>query len=648
MRYSSLFSSILLVITIFSLILPSPGITLIVPFQPQVEVKENSLWEDIQAGRLITYDSVMDMLKKIESDGWEDTCSLKEIEDTIRILSLLGRHGIIPGETDEEELERDILELSNPFESSYFYDDDCEYEISSAICSYNEERPIVFCGWIKKTGRQIKKFAKKNKKALIIGAVVVVAVVAVAVVAVAAVGTTAAGASLAEAGVASVGAAGVGLVESSSDEGKKSEKSDSSSTDSFSHATIQDEIVLFKETVLNENLIRAEDFGFPPEENGRILGQVLSHQTLDSLMPGALPVYHEALDRTFHPNDGTKTFSTNSSKIDPIIDVYQLRGERALELHHYDQAIFDFGKVIESNPNDSQAYLERATAYLNSGDYESSLEDYQQYRDKKTDSFDVIDFSFAFAKEFPVGVKDSGTQLLSFVSDCAVHPIDTATEVSRAFGDLAKLAYLKEWAVISQTLAPEVCELISTWDTLSSQEQGKLSGYIVGKYGMDIFIPGASAKLISAGVAGAKEVAAVCRTLKTAEKTLALEAVSQSNSALYSASIVGSDIVKESIPNIDKLLEAGKAADRAGLTKAGRGLAKHGGRESVVFPKPTGSIAQINEQGQKILEGILNHPEKSVFERPHREFGKVIDIMIPGRGGVRFTVNGEMIGFLEP
>jgi hypothetical protein len=97
-----------------------------------------------------------------------------------------------------------------------------------------------------------------------------------------------------------------------------------------------------------------------------------------------------------------------------------------------------------------------------------------------------------------------------------------------------------------------------------------------------------------------------------------------------------------------KFAEGGKALDKAGFTKAGRGITKHGYREESAFPRPTGNPAQVNEQGQKILESILNHPEKIVYERPHPDFGKVIEVVVPGKWGVRFTTDGEMIGFLEP
>ena len=76
---------------------------------------------------------------------------------------------------------------------------------------------------------------------------------------------------------------------------------------------------------------------------------------------------------------------------------------------------------------------------------------------------------------------------------------------------------------------------------------------------------------------------------------------------------------------------------------------KHGYREGSVFSKPIGTPAQVNAHGQKVLESIVNHPKKVIYERPHPDFNKVIEIVVPDKwGGARFTIEGEMIGFLEP
>ncbi len=61
------------------------------------------------------------------------------------------------------------------------------------------------------------------------------------------------------------------------------------------------------------------------------------------------------------------------------------------------------------------------------------------------------------------------------------------------------------------------------------------------------------------------------------------------------------------------------------------------------------NVSDVNEQGQRILESILNHPEKKVLAYVHKINGSVIDIYAPDIGGVRFNGEGtEMIGFLEP
>ncbi len=58
--------------------------------------------------------------------------------------------------------------------------------------------------------------------------------------------------------------------------------------------------------------------------------------------------------------------------------------------------------------------------------------------------------------------------------------------------------------------------------------------------------------------------------------------------------------------------------------------------------------AQVNEQAEKILEGIVNHPERKVIQGRLERFGDVVDIYAPNIGGARYTIEGEFIGFLEP
>ena len=94
--------------------------------------------------------------------------------------------------------------------------------------------------------------------------------------------------------------------------------------------------------------------------------------------------------------------------------------------------------------------------------------------------------------------------------------------------------------------------------------------------------------------------------------------------------------------NLKKFADAGKVIDRKGLTKAGRALAKHGGRKGSVFPKPKGNPAKINKQGQQILEEILNNPNKKII--PDK---KGYEIYLPNGRGAYFNKEGKLRGFVE-
>lgn len=104
--------------------------------------------------------------------------------------------------------------------------------------------------------------------------------------------------------------------------------------------------------------------------------------------------------------------------------------------------------------------------------------------------------------------------------------------------------------------------------------------------------------------------------------------------------------------SVGEMSHSGTQIDKGELTKAGRALQKKTGRADSVFPKAKGNTAEVNLQGQKVLDDILNHPDKTVHFPDHLtdKYGvELVDIFAPGKGGARFTRDGkEMIGFLEP
>lgn len=96
------------------------------------------------------------------------------------------------------------------------------------------------------------------------------------------------------------------------------------------------------------------------------------------------------------------------------------------------------------------------------------------------------------------------------------------------------------------------------------------------------------------------------------------------------------------------LLRAAERQYDRRYTMAGRALAKHGTRPNSVFPAPSGAPDRLNETAARIVAQILADPSRSVSRRHHGRFGMIMDIRSGDGRGVRFSVEGDFIGFLEP
>ncbi len=536
MRYFRTFLNALL------LLLVTPGLSI----QTRAEIsapiesfeEEFDAYAQIRQGLPITYDGFLKLLHDLENDELEKKYDLDDLHQINQFLISCARQGLLPSD-DAEELEADIDELlSDDTSSEFSFWADHTYSI--APTTLHGPIQIMLCksfgskAWreTKKAWKDTKKWAKKHKKTLITLAAI------------------ATGAAIA------LGTAAATKPDAASDS-KESEDPKPipfpSNARSNEHPlialTLEEELLSFKELVDREEFLNPKNTRFPLEEDGRILRDAFMHQSLDVFQKRAAsdPEFHrelQELGRSNHPRSSETIFSMDGftysvpkpskgsdGNVYQLLDgnLYQMRGEYALELHDYDQAIRDFSKVIEENPNHPDAYLDRATAHLNSGDYERSLADYQSYTVQKPAPLKyAFDFSTGFAKGLPKGALESGLQLGPFARDVIIHPINTATEVAQALTSLSKLVYSQEWEILVETLVPEVCELAAKWDTLSPKDQGEHAGYVFGKYGADILIPGASAKILSKGVKGAKKLGKACKSLKTAEKTLALEVLVES------------------------------------------------------------------------------------------------------------------------
>ncbi|MDE3046504.1 MAG: tetratricopeptide repeat protein [Verrucomicrobiota bacterium] len=492
--------------------------------------------------RTLSYDEVVDLLAWIESDSFGESHSIDELDQINQFISFLAMEGV----TDDEKIDMAQATASlfrkNDLQYASLMNPDFGYTIQPAI--YFEDFPdIVLCkSWVKKQWNHTRAFVKKHKKAIIIGTIIVVTV-AVVVVSAVVISSAAAGTAAAS------GLASVGSVAGSSDSNQ------TPSNESIA-SSWQEQASSFKETIAKEQFSAVSELsGISIEENGRIIGSLFAHKTIDTFTasaagnpsianelkdlgfnsqspppkwqttyPGNSPfVPHYSTDSAFS-TDYTVSYAGNFGDLNAMS--YQARGNLALNAECYPQALQDFGKAISLDPNNPTLYLERGIANFELGNYESSITDYSQYIEKKGEPLSITDFSVGFAKGVPKGVYESGKGALLFLSDFITHPVQTSKQVVDSLSQLATLVKNDEFGVVAEALSPELHQLVTHWDTLPSESRGELAGYAVGKLGTDLMAPGAVAKIASKSVNSAKELVAICKNLQIAQETLLLETAS--------------------------------------------------------------------------------------------------------------------------
>lgn len=501
----------------------------------------------------LSYDEVIDLLSCIESDSFE-ACSLEELTQINQLLSFLALEGA--REIEKEGVAISIASLLQGDTYHYATDFNAPYAVQPAIFKGNSSEIALCKSWAEKKWDQTRKFVKKHKKEILIGAIIVVAVTVVVVTAVVI--------SSSAAGVAAGGiAASMGEMDSGSSSLYPSNSDEKTPIPGKSlTSSLEEQISSFKEKVAPEQIaaiLNSREISI--EENGRMIGSLFTHKTVDALTHQArdnpflsyelqdlrvnshypAPKWassspHTCIDQAF----STDYFPTWSSSTDLNTLSYQTRGDWALSSGYYNQAIQDFGRAIEIEPTHPDSYLGRGLAHFELNQFEESVSDFNTYSSLSQTLSSAADFSMGFAQGLPKGIYDSGEGMFLFLSDLAQHPIQTSEKVYDSLSTLSRLAKSGEWDLIAESLSPELHQLIHDWDILTHREKGELSGYAFGKHGADIFLPGATAKAAAKGALSAKELGAICKNLKSAEKVLVLETVAEGSIGVNAGEVITS------------------------------------------------------------------------------------------------------------
>jgi len=198
----------------------------------------------------------------------------------------------------------------------------------------------------------------------------------------------------------------------------------------------------------------------------------------------------------------------------------------------------EYAKTIEFNLADFapplsqedtvKIFQQSASFYFKLGNYKRAAE-YFQKLDEQDEVLSEIrgvcitEFSLGFTKGLVEGLYDSGKGLMLFLAEFIAQPVHTSKQLIQSVSGLVELSKNEDWDRIAQMLFPEICELVNQWEMLPSGKKGELVGYAIGKYGGDIFIPGAAAKIAAKGIENTKKLVAVSRSIKGANDLLALE-----------------------------------------------------------------------------------------------------------------------------
>ena len=449
--------------------------------------------------RTLSYDEVVDLIALIESDSFDERYSMDELDQINQFVSLLAMEGV----TDDEKIDMETAVASlfrkDDIQYSLFIDSGFGYTAKPAIYIEGTQDFILCKGWFKKQWDQTREFVKKHKKAIIIGAIVVVTVT-IAVVAVVAISASAASAAVAAGGALASTGTPTESSHSKNEGNSYSTPMETCQSESLA-SSLQAQVSAFKETIAQEQFAAVpESNGISIEQNGRIIGSLFAHQTVDAVttafiqnpsianevkdfgfnsqhsVPKWLQTYpessaimpHSSTDLAFS-TDYTAYHAENFGDLNGMS--YQVRGDLALSSECYTQAVQDFGKAISLDPNNPILYLERGIANFELGNYENSMADYSRYVEKKGESFSVTDFSLGFAKGVPKGVYESGKGALLFLSDFIAHPVQTSKQIVDSLSQLAILVKNDEFGIVAEALSPEVHQLVTQWDTLYPQKR---------------------------------------------------------------------------------------------------------------------------------------------------------------------------------
>lgn len=341
-------------------------------------------------------------------------------------------------------------------------------------------------------------------------------------------------------------------------------------------------------------------------------------KTISSLL---LNDYFDAIE---HLQELLKIAEHNHFSSTIVGKIHLLKGQLQAESTLYGDAIVSLTEAISKNPSLKNAYLERAAAYFELGEFDLSLNDFLSSKIHSkpwpAKANDLLSFSVGLSKGLLKGGAEGAVEfipnLLSSLHGLghglwaiASDPLQTSYEFAEAA--MACIQYVKEHtpkeALIK--MVPELQELLTKWEVLDDVEKGIVTGNLIGKHGVGLF-----------GGAGLSKGIKAYRELRRANNLLTFETfgLSERHKAFLKAEAIRKlDARKAILKNPSLKIE---------WDKQGKHLLQH--------------------KNFQISRSILEHPDPEALIRKFAGKGIKDTTHLPGNPGYKEIVNfKEFIGY---
>lgn len=219
--------------------------------------------------------------------------------------------------------------------------------------------------------------------------------------------------------------------------------------------------------------------------------------------------------------DIPNNYSTNIFSQEALIFLEQ--GTLLNNLLLYKDAIYILTKAIKLNPFCREAYIERSIAYFETNQLSLALEDYERAKKLtivpplKSNSYNSMVMSSLFVPENKAefskgllsgtteGAKISAEEFIPSIFSCCrgilnglwafvCSPIEVSQEMINAAYAVGEFISVHSNQECFECVVPELKDISLTWHKINDYSKGKKIGFIIGKYGVDIFAPAGALK----------------------------------------------------------------------------------------------------------------------------------------------------------